>query len=244
MKRYALIGFPLGHSFSKAYFTEKFEKEQIADCVYENHPLEQIGAVKELLSERELCGFNVTIPYKEQIIPYLSDLSAEARAIGAVNCVNITPQGPVGHNTDCYGFTQSLLGLLGPARPDALILGTGGASKAVQYALQTLGISYCIVSRRTTPELLTYDILNTDTIARYPLIINTTPLGTFPKAEELPPLPYDGIGRGHFLFDLVYNPAQTAFLAEGAKRGAATCNGYGMLIGQAEKSWEIWNQRQ
>ena len=206
MKLYGLIGFPLGHSFSRRYFTEKFDREGIADCEYRNFPIESIEEVSRLLSRPELQGFNVTIPYKQQIIPYLSALSDEARAIGAVNCVRL-----------------------------------GGASKAVGYVLGELGIPFDSVSRDSNKCRFTYGTLTADAVSDRQLIVNATPLGTYPATEGYPPIPYEGIGPGHFLFDLVYNPPLTEFLRRGAERGAATRNGYDMLVGQAERAWEIWN---
>ena len=192
---------------------------------------------------RGLRGFNVTIPYKQAIVPYLSGLSDEARAIGAVNCVKITPEGLTGYNTDAYGFRRSLLNLLGDVRPEkALVLGTGGASKAVKYVLEQLGIAFDAVSRDGKNGAYTYGDLSEEIVRAHRLIVNATPLGTFPNVEGCPVLPYEALGAGHFLFDLVYNPAVTEFLKRGAAQGAATRNGYDMLVGQAEKAWEIWNE--
>ena len=243
MKLYGLIGYPLGHSFSQRYFTDKFAAAGIADCAYRNFPIETIEGVETVLQTPGLRGFNVTIPYKQAIVPYLSGLSAEARAIGAVNCVKITPEGLTGYNTDAYGFRRSLLNLLGNVRPEkALVLGTGGASKAVKYVLEQLGIAFDAVSRDGKNGAYTYGDLSEEIVRAHRLIVNATPLGTFPNAEGCPVLPYEALGAGHFLFDLVYNPAVTEFLKRGAAQGAATRNGYDMLVGQAEKAWEIWNE--
>lgn len=242
MKTYGLIGYPLGHSFSARYFADRFATEGRNDCRYLNFPLESIEQLPGLLEqEKDLQGFNVTIPYKQAVFPYLTSLSDEAREIGAVNCVKITPDGLKGFNTDAYGFSRSLQTMIGSQRPDALILGTGGASKAVMYVLGQLGISFQRVSRHAGADRICYADLNPDLIRQYRLIINTTPLGTFPKVDESPALPYDAIGPEHFLFDLVYNPAVTEFLRRGAEHGARVQNGYDMLIGQAEMSWDIWN---
>lgn len=242
MKTYGLIGYPLGHSFSARYFADKFTREQIADCQYLNFPIESIDQLPALLEhEKELQGFNVTIPYKQAVFAYLNDLSDEARAIGAVNCVKIGPHGLKGFNTDAYGFSRSLLTLIGNQRPQALVLGTGGASKAVGYVLKQLGISYRLVSRQSGVDRLSYEEVTPELIQHTPLIINATPLGTFPKIEGYPAIPYEALGPHHFLFDLVYNPAVTEFLKRGAAQGAHTQNGYDMLVGQAEKAWEIWN---
>ena len=243
MRLFGLIGYPLGHSFSMRYFTDKFAAEGISDCAYRNFPIEQIQALEPLLHDHPaLQGFNVTIPYKQQILPHLAHLSDEARAIGAVNCVRITPQGLVGHNTDAYGFRRSLLELLDDQRPErALLLGSGGASKAVAYVLHALGIACDNVSRHTDRGQYTYATLTAADVARHQLIVNATPLGTFPAIEGYPAIPYEAIGPSHFLFDLVYNPPLTQFLKRGKAQGAKISNGYPMLVGQAEKAWEIWN---
>ncbi len=245
MKRlYGLIGFPLNHSFSVRYFTEKFQRENLSEYEYRNFPLESIHELPNMLeSHPELLGFNVTIPHKQRVIPYLTALNAEALEIGSVNCVKITPQGLYGYNTDVYGFRKSLLELIGSQRPNALILGTGGASKAVCYVLRKLGIAHTLVSRNSGPGKLSYEELSAETIRRHPLIINATPLGTFPNVTECPTLPYEAISSLHYLFDLVYNPPLTEFLRRGKERGATICNGYEMLQEQAEKSWEIWNTK-
>lgn len=246
MKRYGLIGYPLGHSFSQRYFTEKFEREGIAGCTYENFPIESIDRLDEVLERHpDLCGFNVTIPYKERIIPRLRSMAEEARKIGAVNCVRVTPEGLVGHNTDAYGFRTSLLKLLDGAHPErALVLGTGGASKAVKYVLEQLDIPFDVVSRKASAGNFTYDELTSETVRTRRLIVNATPLGTFPKTDECPDIPYEAIGETHFLFDLVYNPPLTEFLRRGRQQGAAIANGYDMLVGQAEKAWSIWNGKE
>lgn len=243
MKRlYGLIGFPLGHSFSARYFADKFQQEHLPECEYRNFPLESILELPAMLENHpELCGFNVTIPYKQEVIPYLTDLGGEAREIGAVNCVKITPKGLFGYNTDAYGFQKSLLDLIGNKRPNALILGTGGASKAVAYVLKKLGIPFSFVSRQSGDNRLTYSELTPEVMETHKLIINATPLGTFPKVTGCPAIPYETLTPAHFLFDLVYNPAFTEFLRRGQEQGAAIRNGYDMLIGQAEKAWEIWN---
>ena len=242
MRRYGLVGYPLGHSFSKSYFTEFFRRENLPDCSYENFAIESIRQIERVVSTPELCGFNVTIPYKQQIIPYLDSLSSEAEAIGAVNCVKVLGGKLHGYNTDCYGFRLSLLDLIGENRPAALVLGSGGASKAVGYALRQLGIEYRLVSRTPDSQSLSYDALDEETMRSHRLIINTTPLGMYPDTNSAPQIPYGLIGKGHYMYDLVYNPAQTLFMARGAERGAETMNGAKMLRLQAEKSWEIWNQ--
>lgn len=247
MKLYGLIGFPLGHSFSEKYFADKFQNESIEDASYRNFPIESIGQVMDMIKDNEdLCGFNVTIPYKQEIIPFLTAIDSEAGQIGAVNCVKIKRASDktelTGYNTDAYGFRKSLLGLIGNARPDALVLGTGGASKAVKYVLSGLGIKYISVSRKASAESMSYGQLARDVVDSHKLIVNCTPLGTYPKVEGCPDLPYEFIGGGHYLFDLVYNPPVTEFLRRGAANGAKAVNGYEMLVGQAEKAWEIWNK--
>ena len=240
---FGLIGYPLGHSFSERYFAEKFASQCIKEVEYRNFPLEKIDQLPRLLGEHpDLCGFNVTIPYKEQIIPYLDKLDEEAARIGAVNCVRIDNGKLMGYNADVYGFEQSLLTLIGSNRPATLILGSGGASKAVRYVLERLGMPYKEVSRTKRQDNLTYGELSRSVMESHRLIVNTTPLGTFPDTESAPDIPYELLGATHFLFDLVYNPPLTRFLSLGQTRGAAIKNGYDMLVGQAEKSWEIWNR--
>ena len=241
MNIYGLIGYPLGHSFSRKFFTDKFTAEGIGDCSYQNFPLESIEKLPDMQAQNPgLKGFNVTIPYKQAVIPYLRFISEEAQEIGAVNCVKITPDGLAGYNTDAYGFSRSLLTLIGSERPEALVLGTGGASKAVKYVLARLGIEYISVSRTEGKDRVSYAQLTPEITAGHKLIINATPLGTFPNVDRYPEIPYDAIGNGHYLFDLVYNPPLTEFLKRGQHNGAAICNGYDMLVGQAEISWEIW----
>ena len=243
MRQYGLIGFPLGHSFSQRYFAEKFQKEGIENCSYANFPIEKIEKIEEVLHEHpDLQGFNVTIPYKQAIIPYLSKLSREAETIGAVNCVRRTPEGLIGYNTDAYGFQRSLNTLLNGGHPErALVLGTGGASRAIKFVLSEANIPFDTVSRKAQGADYTYEMLTEEVIRAHRLIVNCTPLGTFPKTDECPDLPYEAIGPSHFLFDLVYNPPLTEFLRRGQQHGASIRNGYEMLVGQAELSWEIWN---
>jgi len=244
MNLYGLIGMPLAQSFSKKYFTEKFEKEGIPDAAYELFPLENISLIKNLLATApELKGLNVTIPYKEQVIPFLSGLSDEATEIGACNCIKISNGRLTGFNTDAPAFKQSLLPQLQSHHKKALILGTGGAAKAVLYVLQSLGIEYAYVSRSKGAGF-TYGELNKAIVQEYPLIVNSTPLGSFPKVDTAPDIPYEYLSADNYLYDLVYNPAKTLFLQKGEERGAAIKNGYEMLVGQAELSWQIWNDNQ
>ena len=237
MKHFALIGYPLGHSLSAKYFTEKFSAEGI-DAEYS--PLSIKSAEEVLPHCEELSGFNVTIPHKQAIMPFLSAISEEAEAIGAVNCVKVTPDGLEGYNTDVVGIRKSLEGVtLKGAK--AIVLGTGGASKAVQYALREGGAEVAVVSRTEGSADLTYNDLSEELIADTDIIVNTTPLGMFPNTESAPELPYSALSAKHTLFDCVYNPRQTKFLQLGAERGAKTIDGMTMFEAQAEASWEIWN---
>ena len=237
MKHFALIGFPLGHSLSAKYFAEKFSAEGI-DAEYTPLPIER---AEEVLPHCEmLSGFNVTIPHKQAIIPFLSAISEEAETIGAVNCVKVTNEGLVGYNTDVIGIRKSLEGVeLNGAK--ALVLGTGGASKAVQYILREGGAEVKVVSRTKGTADLTYEDLSEELIANIDIIVNTTPLGMYPNVDSAPALPYSAISAKHTLFDCVYNPRQTKFLRLGAEQGAHTIDGLTMLYAQAEKAWEIWN---
>ena len=247
MRKFGLIGYPLSHSFSKKYFTEKFEKEGITDAQYELYSLESIDQLPQLLArEPSLVGLNVTIPYKEQVIPFLDELDPKAEAIGAVNTIVIKEGKLKGYNTDYYGFKNSLVKLVGAlTMPEkALILGTGGASKAIKACLEDLGIDFQFVSRNASESNLTYEDLNASTlkhISTSTLIINTTPLGTAPNTEALPDLPYKQLTHNHYLYDLVYNPLITAFMQKGIDAKCWVKNGLEMLHGQAEKSWKIWN---
>lgn len=242
MNVYGLIGFPLGHSFSKRYFTEKFEKEQL-DCRFDNFAIPEIEQLQQILRDNPaLKGLSVTIPYKAQIIPFLHEATPEVQQMNACNSVRIRSGKLTGFNTDTIGFEQSLKKKLQSYHTKALILGTGGASKAVEYVLGKLGIQYTLVSRTAKPGIVSYDMLDKQYISDTLLIINATPAGTFPDTETYPLIPYEGITSKHLLFDLVYNPAKTIFLAKGEERGASIQNGYDMLIAQAEASWKLWNE--
>ncbi|MBN9380536.1 MAG: shikimate dehydrogenase [Chitinophagaceae bacterium] len=241
MRKFGLIGYPLSHSFSQKYFTEKFQQLDITDCKYELYPIEDIAAVKNILQDPELCGLNVTIPYKQAVIPFLHGMNAVVEEIRACNCIRIQGGKAYGYNTDTVGFSASLVRKLGQGHRQALILGTGGASKAVEYVLRKLGIGFMYVSRNAGHGVLRYEEVTEDILRRHTMVINTTPLGMYPKVDECPPLPYEAIGPEHYLFDLVYNPPLTLFLRQGKDRGAVVENGYDMLIGQAEESWRIWN---
>ena len=246
MRRFGLIGRTLGHSFSARYFADKFQREGLADTHrYDLFELPEIECVKELIATTEgLVGFNVTIPYKQQIIPYLNSLSAEARNIGAVNCVKIESDGRLtGYNTDIDGIRLSLDKLLGGAEIDAaLVLGTGGASQAVQYVLAERNIPYSIVSRDSAKGNLTYDDLKVEVTSSHHLIINSSPVGMYPNVDQCPDIPYELLTADHYLFDLVYNPERTLFAERAATMGAHTLCGLDMLYAQAESAWRIWNQ--
>jgi shikimate dehydrogenase len=245
MKQFGLIGLPLVHSFSKKYFTSKFELENIDSCfdLYELQDISEFTALKE---KPELCGLNVTIPYKEQVIAYLDELDDTAAKIGAVNVIKfIRKNGQLrlkGYNSDAIGFESSLVPLLKPTHKKALILGTGGASKAIDYTLRKLNIATTFVSRTPKPDMLTYNQLTATVMAEYTLIINASPVGTFPHSDECPDIPYQFLTSEHLLFDVVYNPAETQFMTKGKERGATIQNGEGMLIGQAIAAWKIWNE--
>ncbi len=243
---YGLIGYPLSHSFSKSYFTEKFEAEE-KKYRYENFPLASIHELPALLAAHpQLRGLNVTLPYKESVLPLLHTLDSEAETAGAVNTIVISRKaGEVrlkGYNTDLYGFSMSLKPFLLHTHHRALVLGTGGAAKAVLHVLQKLGIDCTTVSREKGKGTLTYPELNEYVVRAHPLIVNATPLGMWPHTEASPQLPYEAIGEGHLLYDLVYNPPLTSFLAKGQAQGATTLNGLSMLHLQAEKAWEIWQE--
>jgi shikimate dehydrogenase len=243
MRRFGLIGKTLKHSFSKSYFENKFEKEHITDCVFELFELPKIEDVRSLIgSFPDLKGFSITIPYKEQIIPLLHETDIAVDEAAACNCVKITNGKLKGYNTDTVGFRESLRYQLEPHHNKALILGTGGASKAVQSALRNLQISYQIVSRNPGSGEIHYSDLDNSVLEDHLLIVNATPVGTFPDVDASPEIPYQHLTNRHFLFDLVYNPPKTAFLAKGEMKGAKICNGYEMLVKQAEENWRIWNE--
>ena len=243
MRLFGLIGYPLSHSFSKKYFTEKFEREGLDNCVYENFPIPDISELKKILALPGLEGINVTIPYKEEVIPYLNQTSDIVKKINACNCIKIKGGKLYGYNTDVAGFETSFKDKLNPSVHQlALILGTGGSSKAVKYALGKMGIEFKIVSRKPAAGAFSYEQVTKEIIQTHKLIINTTPLGMFPNVVEAPPLPYEFLSSEHFLFDLIYNPGKTLFLKKGEERGAKIQNGYEMLVLQAEENWKIWNK--
>lgn len=241
MRSFGLIGKNIDYSFSRRYFHEKFLNERI-EAEYCNFDISNISEFPEIISKNKLSGLNITIPYKQKIISFLTSLSKEAEEIGAVNTIKFEDNGELtGHNTDHYGFTQALKPHLEAHHKKALILGTGGASKAIAYSFELLGIEYKFVSRNPGKEKLSYQELNEDILQQYPLLINCTPLGTFPSTDLCPELNFDLIGANHLIFDLIYNPSQTKLMRLASEKGARTINGLRMLELQAEKSWEIWN---
>jgi len=246
MKKFGLIGKTLSHSFSKNYFGEKFDKESITDAQYDLFELPDISDLLPLIKKNNgnLNGLNVTIPYKEEVLPFLHEIDPAAKEIGAVNVLKITKNGKIkGYNSDYYGFKTSLENFIGTALNDckALILGTGGASKAVKQALIDLNIPHQYVSREKNNGIISYDDLTPELINEYKLIINSTPLGMHPNIDRCPKLPYEAISSEHFLYDLVYNSKEALFMKKGRENGAKAIHGLEMLILQAEKSWEIWN---
>lgn len=244
MKHFGLIGHPLSHSFSKKYFTQKFTTENISDCAYHLFDIETINEFKNIKEKDCLIGLNVTIPYKQKIIPFLDNMDEHASKIGAVNTIKIDPttKKTTGFNTDYYGFKNSLKPFLESTHERALILGTGGASKAVVYALQELNIHCLFVSRTPKNDSeISYEDVNEYVIKHHQIIINTTPIGMFPHIEDFPNITYEYLTQKHLLYDLVYNPEETIFLKKGKEKGCMTINGLQMLKLQAEKSWELWN---
>ncbi len=245
MKKLGLIGNPLTHSFSEKYFAEKFVKMGTQDWVYKLFPLPTIDKLPSLLaSEPDLVGLNITIPYKQQALKYIHELDNEAAKIGAINTISIGQDGRLkGSNTDVIGFENTLVPFIGKQIEGirALILGSGGAAKAIQYVLAKNDIPYTVVSRKASRGVQ-YEDVDETMLQDNRLIINCTPVGTYPNEEQSPPIPYEYLGAKHFLYDLVYNPKKTLFLQQGSQRGAKTINGYGMLEMQAEAAWEIWNK--
>ena len=240
-KQFGLVGKGIGYSFSKTYFQKKFiENKSFTNYNYKNFDIENISEIEEIFEIKNLAGLNITIPYKEKVIPYLNELTATAQQIGAVNTVVFKNKKTVGHNTDIVGFENALKLFIGTSSKKALVLGTGGASKAVKFVLKKNKIDLITVSRNPKKNEMNYDDINQKMINNYPLIINCTPLGTKPKIEEAPNIPYNYIGPENYLFDLIYNPIETKFMRIGLEKGAKVCNGYHMLIQQAEASWKLW----
>jgi shikimate dehydrogenase len=242
MIRYGLIGKPLSHSFSQRYFTEKFAREGLSDHRYDLFELDHADALRDLVGATPgLRGLNVTIPFKQAVMPLLDAIDPLAAAVGAVNTIRIEGERLTGFNTDVEGFRQTLVPLLQGKKPRALVLGSGGASRAVAYVLKECGIKFRVVSRSRERGDMTYDLVEPIVAEVCTLIINTTPMGMHPDVDALPPIPYEAVGPKHVLIDLVYNPEETSFLGEGRRRGANTANGLQMLHAQAEASWRIWN---
>ena len=244
MKVFGLLGKNIDYSFSKKHFTERFANTNATDCIYENFDLSSIDDFRAILENNpDFTGLNVTIPYKESVIPYLHLLSKKAIAIGAVNVIRFMKNGKLkGYNSDYYGFKKALKPLLKPHHKKALILGTGGSSKAVAFALDELGITSDFVSRDEEKSSLTYEQLNSTTFENFQIVVNCTPLGTSPNVAEFPPIPYQFFTEKHLAFDLIYNPEETQFLKRAQQHGAITKNGKDMLVFQAEKAWKIWNK--
>ncbi len=248
MDKYGLIGFPLGHSFSKNYFNEKFKNENI-DAEYINFEISSIELLPEVLaSNPELRGLNVTIPYKEKVISYLDVVSPEARAIGAVNLIRVEHKGNViklkGYNSDVIGFTKSIQPMLERFHKKALVLGTGGASKAVSYGLRSLGLETVSVSRFERPGTIQYERITPEVVKEYNVIVNCTPIGMYPNIDECPMLPYDAIDDKNILYDVIYNPDKTLFMKKGMEHGATVKNGLEMLLLQAFANWKIWSEKE
>lgn len=246
MRKFGLIGYPLSHSFSPSYFAEKFKKLNIDNCRYDAYPIDAIEKVLDLIEDPALEGFNITIPYKEQIIPFLDEMSVGAQTIGAVNCVKIERSDKgvrlVGHNTDEYGFRTPLERVIQESHKTALILGTGGAAKAVLFALVQLGLDVKFASRNPRGEtVIGYDSLTAANIGEFDVIVNCSPIGMYPNVDASPAIPYEGLKAGQILYDLVYNPLETEFLKKGKAKGATVVQGLEMLHLQADRSWEIWN---
>lgn len=249
MRTFGLIGFPLSASFSKQFFADKFADEGIIDCKYELHPIPQAKEILDLIeADPKLCGLNVTIPHKVNVMPYLTELDDAAEKIGAVNCISIDQSGAQpqlkGYNTDVYGFEESLKPLLKPHHQKALIFGDGGAAQAVKYVFNQLGIPFISVVRNAQPNAVLYSSVTKEVLEEYTILVNTTPLGMFPNLESFPPIPYQHLSDQHLAYDLVYNPEETQFLAKAKAQGAAIKNGLEMLHLQAERSWDIWNNNQ
>lgn len=244
MKLYGLIGYPLGHSFSKKYFTEKFEREKFSDCSYELFPIRSITELSSILNTNPaLKGLNVTIPYKEQVLEYVTKTTAAVQEIGAANTIKIEGSSLMAYNTDVIGFENSFSKKLKPDQKKALVLGTGGASKAVQYVLRKLSIDFLLVSRNEESKygIINYSEIDETIVNDFPIIVNCTPVGMYPNIHDCPAIPYQFISEKHYFFDLIYKPEKTMFLQKGEQKGAVIENGYDMLVIQAEESWKIWN---
>jgi shikimate dehydrogenase len=244
MKLFGLIGYPLGHSFSKKYFDKKFVEENLNDCSFELFPIKQINEFQKLVADNSILkGLAVTIPYKQSVLPFIHYVTVAAKDIGAVNCIKFTDGNLTGHNTDVVGFEKSLVPLLKPHHSKALVLGTGGSSKAVQYVLKQLKIDFLLVSRDKSniPNCITYDDIDEKIIIEYTIIINCSPVGMTPNEHVAPAIPYNLLLANHLLYDLIYAPEKTLFLQKGESYGCTIKNGFEMLVIQAEENWKIWN---
>jgi len=243
MKLYGLIGYPLGHSFSKEYFTQKFKRENLIDCFFEAFAIPSIEELNTVLKNNpSLKGFGVTIPYKEQVLWYVDEMSDEVKAVGAANCIRISDKKLIAYNTDIIGFETSFCKYLKPFHTQALVLGSGGASKAVQYVLNNLGINFLVVTRTQNPKKNFINYFQVEEVIKeFQVIINCTPVGMFPGEHLAPDIPYKLLTAQHYLYDLVYKPAKTLFLKKGEEAGATIENGYEMLVIQGEENWKIWN---
>jgi shikimate dehydrogenase len=244
MKLYGLIGYPLGHSFSKQYFTEKFLREGLPDCYFEAFPISSIDQFPGLLQQnKELMGLGVTIPYKEQVLRFVTELSDEVKYIGAANCIKVAAEKTIAYNTDIIGFRDSFCKLLQPKHKKALILGTGGASKAVQYVLKKSHFDYTVVTRTENNRAgyIPYKMIDKQVMKEHLVVINCTPLGTWPNTDTCPDIPYHLVTLNHYFYDLVYKPEKTLFLQQAEQKGAIIKNGFEMLIIQSEANWNIWN---
>jgi len=244
MKLFGLIGYPLGHSFSKKYFDKKFNDENLDDCIFELFAIKDINEFHKLTEENtNLKGLAVTIPYKQSILPFINYVTVAATEIGAVNCIKFTDGNTTGHNTDVVGFEKSLIPLLQPHHTKALVLGTGGSSKAVQYVLKLLKIDFLLVSRDKSniQNCIAYNDIDQKIMAKYSIIINCTPIGMTPNENVMPEIPYELLSENHLLYDLIYTPEKTHFLKKGEVNGCTIKNGFEMLVIQAEENWKIWN---
>ena len=244
MNRFGLIGYPLGHSFSQKYFNNKFKTENLNDCFFELFPIENVDSFPELLdTHKDLKGLAVTIPHKQTIINFITSIDEVASEIGAVNCIKISSGITTGYNTDVIGFENSIKPILKRHHQKALILGTGGGSKAAQFVFKKLGIDHLVVSRTDKHPFIQYQQIDALICTEYNIIVNATPIGMAPKIDDFPEIPYHLLNEKHLLFDMIYNPEETMFLKKGKAAGAQTKNGYEMLLLQAEANWEIWNQQ-
>ncbi|MBS1651617.1 MAG: shikimate dehydrogenase [Bacteroidetes bacterium] len=244
MRKFGLVGKKLNHSFSKIFFDKKFKTQNIRDCAYQNFEISEIKHIKNIFNIEGLVGVNITNPYKEDVMQYIDALSSEAKEIGAVNCIKIEQKKIIGFNTDCFGFATSIKPFLEPQHSRALLLGSGGAAKAVAYALKQIGLDVYFVTSKQEKKNNTvfyYSELNDVIMKSFLLIVNCTPLGLFPDVNSVPNIPFNYINQSHLCYDLNYNPEETSFLKKSKENGATIINGYSMLKLQAEKSWEIWN---